>query len=54
MIVSQLAIIVYISAFTCLTVGYLIATNAACGIGFTPEPLLQGSSDVSQNHGIQV
>jgi len=32
--------IVYISAFTGLTVGYLIATNTAGAIGFTPEPPL--------------
>ena len=40
MIVSRLAIIVYISTFTCMPAGYLIATNTAGGIGFTREPLL--------------
>jgi len=40
LIVSRLAIIVYNSVFTCLTVGYLIATETAGAIGFTPEPPL--------------
>jgi 2-keto-4-pentenoate hydratase/2-oxohepta-3-ene-1,7-dioic acid hydratase in catechol pathway len=54
LIASRLAIIVYISAFTCLPDdGYLIATDTAGGIGSTRERPLQLKSGNEMALGLQ-